>query len=222
MKPISVFDVIGPNMIGPSSSHTAGALKIARVMYKLAPQNIAKATFVLFGSFAKTYKGHGTDKALIAGLLGMQQDDERIKNAFEYAAKEGLNYEFKMNTDKQHKHPNTVEIIILDTENNELSISGASIGGGSITIDKVNGMEVFFSGEFYTLFITHEDQPGVVAHITRCLSQYAINIAFMRLYRQHKYSQASTIIEADEPITEEVIHNIMNHKNVHYAKIIDL
>ncbi len=222
MKQISVFDVIGPNMIGPSSSHTAGALRIARVMHKLAPQDIAEVTFVLYGSFAKTYKGHGTDKALVAGLLGMSQEDERIKEAFEEAKRQGLKYKFEMSDSTNIKHPNTVEIIVTDSQGNQLSITGSSIGGGSISIDQVNGMDVFFTGEYYTLFITHEDKPGLVAHITNCLSVYRINIAYMKLYREHKGKMAYTIIEADEAINEEIIDKIMYNNKVHYAKIIDI
>lgn len=222
MKQMSVFEVIGPNMIGPSSSHTAGALRIARVMHKLAPKDIAQVTFVLYGSFAATYKGHGSDKALVAGILGMGQEDERIKDAFEYAKKDGLNYLFETSDSKSYKHPNTVEIVVTDTKGNQISITGSSIGGGSISIDKVNGMEVFFTGEYYTLFITQEDKPGVVAHITRCLSEQGINIAYMRLYRKDKGKMAHTIIEADESIGEEIIDHIMALDKVHYAKIIRL
>ncbi|WP_069997390.1 L-serine ammonia-lyase, iron-sulfur-dependent subunit beta [Cellulosilyticum sp. I15G10I2] len=222
MKQISVFEVIGPNMIGPSSSHTAGALRIASVMYKLAPKDIAKVTFILYGSFAKTYKGHGTDRALVAGLLGMEQDDERIKDAFEYAAKQELQYLFETSDSKSHKHPNTVEIVVNDHKGNQLSITGSSIGGGSISIDKVNNMDVFFTGEYYTLLITQEDKPGVVAYITQCLSEQGINIAFMRLYREDRGKLAYTIIEADEPIREAIIDHIIAHDKVHDAKIIHL
>ncbi len=222
MKELSVFDIIGPNMIGPSSSHTAGALKIARVAYKLAPKVVEKITFVLYGSFAKTYRGHGTDRALVAGLLGMGQEDERIKEAFMYAEKEGLKYEFKVSDDTHIAHPNTVEIIIHGKDNYTFSIKGSSIGGGAISIDEVNGMEVFFTGEYETLFITHDDIPGVVAHITQILSECQINIAYMRAYRQDKGSIASTIIEADEHICDEVIEEIMKNSCVYYAKKIKL
>lgn len=222
MKHMSVFEVIGPNMIGPSSSHTAGALRIARVVHKLAPKDIAKVTFILYGSFAKTYKGHGTDKALVAGLLGMDQEDERIKESFKYAKEQELHYVFETSDSTQYKHPNTVEIIVTDTKDNRLSITGSSVGGGSISIDKVNGMDVFFSGEYYTLLITHDDQPGVVAHITHCLSEHEINIAFMRLYREDKGKHAYTIIEADEPIKGEVIDQMIMSDKVHYAKLINL
>lgn len=221
MKELSVFDIIGPNMIGPSSSHTAGALKIAKVAYKLAPLKLKKVTFILYGSFAKTYRGHGTDRALVAGLLGMSEEDERIKEAFTYAKEAGLNYEFITSDDHHIKHPNTVDIIMKDNEENTISITGSSIGGGAISIDKVNGMEVFFNGEYHTLLISHQDQPGLAAHITQCLSEQSINIAYMRVYRENKGKMASTIIEADEPICSEVIASISANEWVQYAKVIN-
>ena len=220
MKELSVFDIIGPNMIGPSSSHTAGALKIAKVAYQLAPREVKKVTFVLYGSFSKTYRGHGTDRALVAGLLGMTEEDERIKDAFSKKKKKGLNYEFVVSDDHHIKHPNTVDIIMEDPQGNNISITGSSIGGGAISIDKVNGMEVFFNGEYHTLLVSHQDQPGLAAHITNCLSNWQINIAYMRIYREKKGKMASTIIEADEPICEQVISAISNHVAVQYAKII--
>lgn len=222
MKELSVFDIIGPNMIGPSSSHTAGALKIARVAYKLAPDIISKVTFVVYGSFAKTYRGHGTDRALVAGLLGMGQEDERIKEAFTYAKEAGLNYTFEISEDTHIKHPNTVEIIIEDEKGQPFSLVGSSIGGGAISIDRVNGVDVFFTGEYETLFITHEDQMGVVAHITQCLSEWQINIGYIRAYREEKGAIASTIIEADQSICEEVLEVIKENPAVHYAKKIRL
>lgn len=221
MKELSVFDIIGPNMIGPSSSHTAGALKIAKVAYQLAPRAIANVTFILYGSFAKTYRGHGTDRALVAGLLGMNEEDERIKDAFSYAKEKGLHYEFVTSDSNYIKHPNTVDIIMQDPEGNVISITGSSVGGGAISIDKVNGMEVFFEGVYHTLLISHQDQPGIAAHITNCLSNWKINIAYMRIYREKKGKMASTIIEADEPICEQVIAAISNHTAVQYAKIIN-
>lgn len=220
MKELSVFDIIGPNMIGPSSSHTAGALKIAKVAYQLAPKKLKHVTFVLYGSFAKTYRGHGTDRALVAGLLGMNEEDERIKDAFSYAKQKGLCYSFKLSDDPHIKHPNTVDIIMEDEENNKITLTGSSVGGGAISIDKVNGVEVFFNGEYHTLLVSHLDQPGLAAHITKVLSQYEINIAYMRIYREIKGKMASTIIEADEAICEAVLEAISAHPAVQYAKII--
>ncbi|MBE6021611.1 MAG: L-serine ammonia-lyase, iron-sulfur-dependent, subunit beta [Cellulosilyticum sp.] len=221
MKELSVFDIIGPNMIGPSSSHTAGALKIAKVAYQLAPKKIEKVTFVLYGSFAKTYKGHGTDRALVAGILGMNEEDERIRDAFSYAKVNKLNYEFKTSESTHIKHPNTVDIIMEDQSGSTISITGSSIGGGAISIDKVNGVEVFFNGEYHTLLVSHKDQPGLAAHITNCLGNWKINIAYMRIYRAHKGEMVSTIVETDDPICNQVIEAISNHLAVRYARIIN-
>lgn len=221
MKELSVFDIIGPNMIGPSSSHTAGALKIAKVAYSLAPKDLKQVTFVLYGSFAKTYRGHGTDRALVAGLLGMNEEDERIKDAFAYAKAKGLPYQFELSEETAIKHPNTVDIIMEDGTGNKMTVTGSSIGGGAISIDKINGIEVFFNGEYHTLIVSHQDQPGVAGHITKALGDYQINIAYMRIYREHKGKMASTIIEADEPICKEVLAEIQRNEMVSYAQIIN-
>ncbi|MEG0013253.1 MAG: L-serine ammonia-lyase, iron-sulfur-dependent subunit beta [Cellulosilyticaceae bacterium] len=221
MKEISIFDVIGPNMIGPSSSHTAGALRIALMVKKIVNTRIKMAKFVLYGSFAKTYKGHGTDKALVAGILGMPTEDERIKDAFFYASKEGLTYSFDVNEESTEYHPNTVDVIVTDEYDDVTTITGSSIGGGNIKIIKINGMEVEFTGEYYTLLIKQKDTPGIAAHITKCLSEYDINIAFMRLYREDKGTVAYTIIETDEHINEGVIEKIKENKSIVDVKIIE-
>lgn len=220
MKEISIFDVIGPNMIGPSSSHTAGALRIALLVRKLVQKPIREVRFILYGSFAQTYKGHGTDKALVAGILGMDTEDERIKDAFTYAKKEGLNYIFEPNKVKNTEHPNTVEVIVTDEQGDFTTVVGISIGGGNIRIDQINGVDVEFTGEYCTMIIKQHDMPGVVAHITQALSTYAINIAFMRLYRESKGTLAYTIIETDETIDERVQDKIREHASILDVKII--
>lgn len=220
MKELSVFDIIGPNMIGPSSSHTAGALKIAKVAYKLAPQPLKKVTFIFYGSFAKTYRGHGTDRAVLAGMLGMSEEDERIKEAFTYAQLKGLHYAFQTSDQESLKHPNTVDIVMEDEAGNKTIVTGSSIGGGAISIDKINGIEVFFNGEYHTLVISHLDQPGVAGYITQVLGSCGINIAYMRVYREAKGKKASTIIEADEPICKEVLAEITKSEAISYAQII--
>lgn len=221
MKEISIFDVIGPNMIGPSSSHTAGALRIALMVRKMVSTKIKIAKFVLYGSFAKTYKGHGTDRALVAGILGMETEDERIKDAFFYAQKEGLAYSFDVNEDNTDYHPNTVDVIVTDEYGDVTTITGSSIGGGNIKIVKINGMEVEFTGEYFTLIVKQKDTPGIAAHITKCLSEYDINIAYMRLYREDKGMVAYTIIETDEYINEGVIEKIKENKSIIDVKIIE-
>lgn len=220
MKEISIFDVIGPNMIGPSSSHTAGALRIALMVRKLVQKPIREVKFILYGSFAQTYKGHGTDKALVAGILGMETEDERIKDAFTYAKEKGLNYIFEPNKVKHTDHPNTVEVIATDEQGELTTVVGVSIGGGNIRIDQINGVDVEFTGEYCTMIIKQNDTPGIVAHITQALSTYAINIAFMRLYRESKGTLAYTIIETDEAIDERVQDKIKENASILDVKII--
>lgn len=220
MKEISIFDVIGPNMIGPSSSHTAGAVRIALMARKLIQKPICEVTFVLYGSFAQTYKGHGTDKALVAGILGMDTEDERIRDAFKYAQDAGLQYRFEPDTKEVTDHPNTVKIIAKDETGDVMTVVGASIGGGNIRIDQINGIDVEFTGEYCTMIIKQQDTPGVVAHITQALSEYNINIAFMRLYRESRGTLAYTIIETDELIDEGVQHKIQENSSILKVTII--
>ena len=221
MKTISVFDIIGPNMIGPSSSHTAGALRIAHLARNMVKGEVASVKFILYGSFAQTYKGHGTDKALVAGMLGLSTEDHRIKDSFELARKKGLEYSFEPNMLEKVDHPNTVNILILDDKGETTQVKGISIGGGRAVIQEINGVEINFSGEYHTVIIYHKDLPGVVANITKVLSDHNINIAFMKLYRETRGSIAYSIIEADEPINEEAVNKIENLPNVEKAMLIE-
>ncbi len=222
MKDISIFDVIGPNMIGPSSSHTAGALRISLLAYKIAEQDIKEVKFVLYGSFAQTYRGHGTDRALLAGIMGFGTEDERIRDAFEYADKQGLKYTFETNLTNKSVHPNTVEIIMKNSKGEEKSIMGESIGGGNVQVKQINGIDVMFTGKYSTIIVRQKDRKGVVAHITKSLSDYEINIAFMRLYRTQKGETAYTIIEADQKIDRQVADKIMECENIEDTTIIDV
>ncbi len=222
MKDISIFDVIGPNMIGPSSSHTAGALRISLLAYKIAEQDIKEVKFVLYGSFAQTYRGHGTDRALLAGIMGFGTEDERIRDAFQYADKQGLKYTFETNTTNKSVHPNTVEIIMKNSKGEEKSIMGESIGGGNVQVKQINGIDVMFTGKYSTIIVRQKDRKGVVAHITKSLSDYEINIAFMRLYRTQKGETAYTIIEADQKIDRQVADKIMECENIEDTTIIDV
>lgn len=222
MKELSVFDIIGPNMIGPSSSHTAGALRIALLARKMVKGTIRKVDFVLYGSFARTYRGHGTDKALVAGILGFGTEDYRIRDSFEYAQKAGLEYHFLTNTEKKDIHPNTVAITITDTEGQTTVVVGESIGGGAAVIREINGVEIALSGEYNTILVKQMDKPGVLAHITCCLSDCRINIAFTKLYREKKGEIAYTIIETDEEITDEVIAAIESSDHIISATRIEL
>ncbi len=207
MKDFSIFDVVGPNMIGPSSSHTAGACRIGKAAYKMAEGDIKKVNFLLHGSFAKTYRGHGTDKALVGGILGFDPDDERIKNSFELAKEKGIEYSFQ-EEDLGEVHSNTAKIILQKSNGEEITLMGSSIGGGNIVVTEINGLKIKFTGEYDTLIISHEDKPGVIAKTTAVLALYDINIAFMRVYRYSKGQNAFMIIETDDKISHEIVSYI--------------
>ncbi|MGN1139946.1 MAG: L-serine ammonia-lyase, iron-sulfur-dependent subunit beta [Oliverpabstia sp.] len=214
MSLISVFDVIGPNMVGPSSSHTAGAASVALMAQKLFQKEIKEVVFTLYGSFAKTYRGHGTDRALVGGIMGFDTDDLRIRDSFQIAKERGLKYHFEKNTVEDEVHPNTVDICMTGKDGSVMTVRGVSVGGGKIKIVRMNGVNVDFTGEYSTLVVIQNDKPGVVAHITTCLSQVNANIAFMRLFREEKGARAYTIVESDEKIPEEVLTHIRKNPNV--------
>ena len=222
MNFLSIFDVIGPNMIGPSSSHTAGAVSIALMARKMFPEPIQKVTFTLYGSFAKTYRGHGTDRALLGGILGFATYDERIRDAFSHADDMNVDYEFIIDELTQTNHPNTTDIDIVGVNGHTLSVRGESIGGGKMKIVRIDNIDVEFTGEYSTLIVHQQDKPGVVAHITQCLSEHEVNIAFMRLFRENKGANAYTVVESDHPIPEAVLEKIRTNPNVDNLMLIQL
>ena len=164
---ISVFDVLGPNMIGPSSSHTAGAEIIAFLAQKMIAPPLKRADFTLYGSFAKTYHGHGTDRALLGGIMGFSADDTRIRDSFAIATDRGLGYSFTPNETETDIHPNTVDIRMENAAGQVMTVRGESLGGGKVRIVRINGVEVDFTGEYNALIVVQKDKPGVVAHITK-------------------------------------------------------
>lgn len=204
MDRYSIFDIIGPAMIGPSSSHTAGAAKLAYMCQKIFGRPIKKATFFLHGSFATTYKGHGTDKALIAGVCGMKPDDPRIKDAYHVADDLGLEIVFKQK-DLGEVHPNTVKIVFESTEGFIQEMTGSSIGGGKAKIIAIDDIEVDIFGKYTALIIQNIDKPGFIADISRLLAMAHVNIAFMKLYREVKGENAVLVIETDESIDPSVL-----------------
>jgi len=222
MKEYSVFDIVGPNMIGPSSSHTAGACRLGYVAYKLARGSIKQVTFFLHGSFAKTYKGHGTDKALLGGILGLLPDDERLKGAFHLAKEKGLEFSFVDADFGPEQHPNTVRIAISRTDGQAMTILGSSTGGGNIRITEIDGVSLVFTGEYPSLIIPHDDKPGMVGRVTSILGQHAVNIAFMRVYRQHKGKAAYMIIETDNCIADAVLHEIKRISGIANAILVSI
>ena len=183
---MNVFDILGPVMIGPSSSHTAGAARIGLITRTLLGKPPVRASILLHGSFAKTYKGHGTDKAIVAGILGMQAHDERIRFSLEEAEKEGLLVEI-YTADLDDAHPNTAEITLTSEDGTTVSLRGSSIGGGNIMVTKVNGMDVSLTGQHTTL----------IAAVTELMADCGVNICNFRLSRQTKGGQAVMTIEID-------------------------
>lgn len=220
MSFISVFDVLGPNMIGPSSSHTAGAAVIAFLAQKMINGPLKKVTFTLYGSFAKTYKGHGTDRALLGGIMGFSTDDMRIRDSYQIADDIGLEYEFIPNEEETEVHPNTVDIQMTNANNQQMTIRGESLGGGKVRIVKINGVSVDFTGEYSAVIVMQQDKPGVVAHITSCLSERNVNIAFMRLFREKKGHTAYTIVESDGRLPEDITEKLYENPNVYDVMIV--
>lgn len=207
MKEYGLFDLIGPQMIGPSSSHTAGAARLGGVAYRLAGGNVKKARIILYGSFADTGRGHGTDKAVIAGLLGFAPDDSRLRNAPELAVQQGKDITVEFSS-RQMKHPNTAQILVEDMAGHVIDMVGASIGGGSIEIQEINGMEVSFGCEYPTLLVFQHDRPGVISKVTGILAEQGINIAFMRVFRNSKWQNACMVIETDGQVEAEILERI--------------
>lgn len=222
MSFISVFDVMGPNMIGPSSSHTAGAARIGFLAQKMINGPLKKVEFTLYGSFSRTYKGHGTDRALLGGIMGFSTDDMRIRNSFEIAEKKGLEFTFTPNELETDIHPNTVDIHMVNESGQEMTVRGESLGGGKVRIVRINSVQVDFTGKYSAVIVTHQDKPGVVAYITKCLSDRNVNIAFMRLFRESKGEIAYTIVESDGRLPEDIGVTIRQHENIHEVMIVQM
>ena len=204
MNEIGTFDILGPNMIGPSSSHTAGALRIAFVAGRMVEKAVS-VKFVLYGSFARTYHGHGTDRALVGGILGYHPDDERIRDSFEHAKEAGLAFSFEENFTDKEIYPNTVDIYVTDKDGSVVSLRGKSIGGGNAVITRLNGVDVELTGNYCTLVVEHVDKKGTLAFVTTVLSAYDLNIGSLRLYRESKGKRAYAIIEVDTNVSNQVV-----------------
>ena len=200
---ISIFEVAGPIMIGPSSSHTAGAVRLGRMSALLAEGSFTRADFHLYGSFAKTYRGHGTDLALVAGVLGMEESDERLSRSFEIARERGIGFSF-FPEEKRTEYDNQVTIVFHMTDGRERTISGCSLGGGRIRILEIDGFETKLGCERPTAVVMHRDVKGVLSHITGVFADNGLNIAVMRCGRAEKGSSAVSVLQADQPIPPEV------------------
>lgn len=201
---MNIFDIIGPVMVGPSSSHTAGAVRIGYISRKLLGEPVKKAEFLLYGSFLATGKGHGTQKALVAGLLGMSPEDTRIPDSFLLAEQAGIEVTFG-EAHLKEAHPNSVELKLTGNSGRTLEIVGESIGGSRINIAQIDGIETNFSGEYPTLVVHNLDQPGHVTEVTSMLAHKFVNIATMQLYRSSRGGDAVMVIECDQEVPKESI-----------------
>lgn len=216
----NVFSIIGPVMVGPSSSHTAGAVRIGRVAQQLLGCTPELAIITLYGSFAETYAGHGTDLALIGGLLNYDTDDERIPDAFVEAEKLGMRYEFRRGT-IMSPHPNFAEIT-ASVSGREITVSGSSIGGGNIEIHSMNGFAAGCSGYYPTLVITHDDHVGILASITSTISEAGLNIGFMNVDRKERSGAAMTVLECDRRPENTLLELVSRIPHISTVSVIDL
>ena len=200
---LDIFDILGPSMVGPSSSHTAGAVRIGNMARTLLGERVVSAKILLYGSFAQTGQGHGTDKALVAGLLGMKPDDLRIPNSYSVAAEEGMAFTF-VHGNLKDAHPNTALLEVEGEHGAKLNMQASSTGGGRIRVDKINGVDVGFTGAYNTLVIHSTDISGKLAEVTRLLSQGKVNIANMSLHRSRRGGAVLMVIETDHPVAPVV------------------
>ncbi len=204
---MNLFDIIGPVMIGPSSSHTAGAVRIGQMAYTLLGETPSKVSVELHQSFAKTCRGHGTDKAIIAGLMGFTPDDIRIRESLVLAAECGMTFSFT-ETDMSDAHPNSVRIIASVHTDRKVSLQASSVGGGRVRISEVNGLPVDITGDYPTLLCMHQDRLGLISELTLHLAQNKINIANMRVFRSARTELVATFIETDQLIDPDILRKI--------------
>ena len=217
---VSLFDVIGPVMVGPSSSHTAGAVRLGNIARRICQTQPRRVEFYLHGSFARTYLGHGTGKALVGGILGLLPDDERLRDSYQLALQNGLEYAF-FAEDLGDVHPNTVRIVSFIPGGSRSEMVGPSTGGGKVLVTRVNGMDVRFTGQYPTIITRHQDQPGIVAHISGILAKHMINIAFLEVFRSARGGLASMVIETDQNVSPEIVQELTRLEGVQEVLFID-
>lgn len=220
MQTLGIRDIIGPVMIGPSSSHTAGSLRIALMCRHLLAAPPAHVTFTLYGSFAHTYRGHGTDRALVAGMLGLSADDERIRDSLDLADEAGLAYEFVVDETTPSNHPNTVDIEVVDTQGMVTFVRGESIGGGAARIVRLNGVDVELTGEYHSLVVKHYDHRGALAFIASTLASFDVNIATTRMFRERRGDIAYTVMETDDELPDILIGELAKHPDVLAVRVL--
>jgi L-serine dehydratase len=214
---VSILDIIGPEMVGPSSSHTAGALRLARVARSLLEGTPSRARVGLHGSFAKTYKGHGTDRAVAAGLLGFEPDDPRIVGALHLAKQAGLRLAFEEANLGEKVHPNSIRI---EAERNDerVDLWGSSVGAGFIDVFRIDGYPVSIGGQYHTLVVTADDIPGTVSAITQLFAERGVNLAMMDVRRKRRGESAQMVLQFDDPLAPDVLAAIRAFPWLHAAR----
>lgn len=216
-KTKTLFDVIGPVILGPSSSHTAGAVRIGFLAGKIYGKKPEKIIFKLYNSFAQTGKGHGTDKGLLGGILGYGAAHSAIKNIFELADKAGIKYYFEFAEDFS-KHPNSVDIKLDD----EMEISGSSLGGGEVLITDINGYKFNISGDYPTLILIYKDKPGMINEVTNIIRDEDVNIASMSVSRTARGEEASMVICLDSQLNSNTIEKLKKIDEIYLVRNLDV
>ena len=217
---VSLFEAIGPIMTGPSSSHTAGAARLARVARQIAGEPPVSVSFGLHGSFGKTYRGHGTDKALLAGAMGLREDDERIANAYSIAEEAGVAYDF-YTTDLGELHENSVLMTFRGESGRECVVVGSSVGGGQIVIHRIDDFETELSATTPTIIVSQQDRQGVVSAVSGLLAKHNINIAVMRVSRRARGDVACCVVETDSPIPLEIGEQLLQAENILNVRVLN-
>lgn len=221
IKQYGIFDILGPIMIGPSSSHTAGAARLGKVAKGIVGVDFDSVKFYLHGSFAKTYKGHGTDRALVAGVLGMDPGDENLRHALEMAEEKGIGIEFIEADLGSYQHPNTVKLVFETKGGREVDITGSSIGGGSIVITNIEGTDVSLTGNRPTLVVKHKKLEGIVTKVTKVLGEDDITVDIMKVERSTHRDEAVMIIEVESNIGSNVLRDISEVEGVILTRAIN-
>ncbi len=216
---MNVFDIVGPVMIGPSSSHTAGASRAGLVSRRLLGEEPVRAEITLYGSFALTYAGHGADRAIVGGILGFELDDVRLRDSFRYAKECGLDFHFEI-SDEEADHPNTVRIELTGKSGASTVVVVQSVGAGVVHVVNIDGADVLFSAEYDTTVVFNPDKPGIIAKVSALFAEHGINIAFMRVFRKQEGKDAIMVIETDQKIDRTLAEALRSMREV--SKVITI
>lgn len=222
MKEYSSFEILGPIMVGPSSSHTAGACKIARVAAKVSRPDWERVDFYLHGSFAHTYKGHGTDKALLGGIMGFKTYDDSLRDSFHIAEERGINYKFIPCDLGKKYHPNTVKIVFTYADGEKEYVIGSSIGGGNMVLVNIDGIDVEFDGKFPTLLFKYNEQKGVIASVSTALNESDLNIESINTEKDELTQIVTLTVEVDTKIDEKVVKKLTEDPRYLSAKYVEV